>query len=263
MIHIDDFEAYCFDLDGTIYVGNQLLPGVEAVINFIRKKQKKLLFLTNAPTKTKVDCLRLLQSFGIDAELEEVMTASSLAAIYFSEICPEARVYVVGEQAIINECKHLSIMMTEKPFEATHVLVGLDRSFSYIKLNEAMNAIRNGAKLIVTNPDPVCPVPGGFIADTLSIAKSIEVASGQAIHQIIGKPSDYCVEKMKRKLLVQSRQCLIIGDRLETDILMGKHHDFPTCLVLTGASGREDIRRTNIEPDYIINNLQSLFTSME
>ncbi|WP_338751586.1 HAD-IIA family hydrolase [Bacillus sp. FJAT-52991] len=263
MIHIDDFEAYCFDLDGTIYVGKQLLPGVKETINRLKTHHKKILFITNAPTHTREDCQQLLCSLGIATELEEVITASSLSAVYFLEHSPDAFIYIVGEQAIAQEFSHYPLNVTEDPLQATHVLVGLDRAFTYDKLNLAMSAVRNGAKLVVTNPDPACPVPGGYIADTLAIAKAIEVAAGQHIDQVIGKPSAYYINKVQEKLNIPKDKCLIIGDRLETDILMGKNNDIRTCLVLTGASSQTDIERTKIKPDYMIENLGELFTDTE
>lgn len=261
MIYINDFEAYCFDLDGTIYVGNQLLPGVRETIDLLRKNEKKIMFITNAPTNTREDCKQLLCSLGVSVELEEIITASSLSAVYFLENFPDSLIYVVGEKAIAAEFSHFPLNITSNPLEATHVLVGLDRSFTYEKLNMAMNAVRNGAKLIVTNPDPACPVPGGYIADTLSIAKAIEVAAGKSIDLVIGKPSSYYINKLQEKLKIPSDQCLIIGDRLETDILMGKTNNIRTCLVLTGASSKKDIEKLGIFPDYIVENLQHLFHS--
>ncbi|WP_203363275.1 HAD-IIA family hydrolase [Bacillus sp. REN10] len=263
MIYIDDFEAYCFDLDGTIYVGKQLLPGVKEMMDTLKKHNKKILFITNAPTHTREDCQQLLCSLGIATKLEEVITASSLSAIYFLENVPDASIYIVGEQAVAQEFSHYPLNVTTDPFQATHVLVGLDRSFTYDKLNLAMMAVRNGAKLIVTNPDPACPVPGGYIADTLAIAKAIEVAAGQSIDQVIGKPSAYYINKVQEKLNTSKDKCLIVGDRLETDILMGKNNDIRTCLVLTGVSNRRDIERTKIEPDYVVENLGELFAASE
>ncbi|WP_100401680.1 HAD-IIA family hydrolase [Bacillus sp. FJAT-42315] len=259
MIHIDDFEAYCFDLDGTIYVGKQLLPGVKEMMDTLKKHNKKILFITNAPTHTREYCQQLLCSLGIATELEEVITASSLSAVYFLENAPDASIYIVGEQAITEEFSHHPLHVTEDPLQASHVLVGLDRTFTYDKLNLAMTAVRNGAKLIVTNPDPACPVPGGYIADTLAIAKAIEVAAGQSIDQVIGKPSAYYINKVQEKLNISKDKCLIIGDRLETDILMGKNNGISTCLVLTGASSRKDIERTKIEPDYVVETVADLF----
>ncbi|MFS0560516.1 HAD-IIA family hydrolase [Terribacillus sp. 179-K 1B1 HS] len=257
-LNIHDFDAYCFDLDGTIYVGNQLLPGVKNTIDLLRKHDKSILYITNGPTRTREECQQLLCGLGLPTKLEEVITASSLATSYFMDYHPDASVYIVGEAAIAKEFSPYPLRITGDPFQATHVLVGLDRAFTYDKLNTAMTAVRNGAKLIATNPDPACPVPGGFIADTFAIAKAIEVAAGHKIDDIIGKPSAYYIQKVMEHLNVPKDRCLIIGDRLDTDIVMGKNNNISTCLVLTGSSSLLDIEQMNIEPDYVIEDLYGM-----
>ena len=111
----------------------------------------------------------------------------------------------------------------------------------------------------MTNPDPICPVSGGYIPDTLAIGRAIEVASGKQADMILGKPSAFYGAKVLEKLQITSDRCLIIGDRLETDIMFGKINNFRTCLVLTGSSSKEEIKETKIYPDYIVENLQFLF----
>lgn len=259
---MESFDAFCFDLDGTIFVGNEILPGAKEMIEFVRRQHKKLLFITNSPTQTRKECQFRLEKMGITVKVEEIMTAPFISAMYFSEFFPDSLIYIVGEKAIEKEFKQFSLRVTADPMEATHILVGLDRDFTYEKLNLAMNAVRNGAKLVVTNPDPSCPVPGGYISDTLAIARSIEVASGHSIDKVIGKPSTYYGDKIYQTLKVERDRCLIIGDRLETDIKLGIINNFRTCLVLTGVAYREHIEEMKIYPDYIVENLLSLFENM-
>lgn len=258
MIDIHDFDAFCFDLDGTIYVGDELLPGAKEMIARLRKENKKILFITNSPTLTRIECQERLTGLGIAAGPEEVITATFVAAAYFMEHHPDAHVFIVGEPAIDEEFRHLGLNTTEDPLAATHVLVGMDRGFTYRKLHMAMNAVRNGAKLISTNPDSACPIPGGFMPDTMALASAIEVASGQSIDQIVGKPSAFYAEKMLEKLRLEADRCLIIGDRLDTDIRLGKVVNFRTCLVLTGSSRRDDIEKEQIFPDYVVDDLRVL-----
>ncbi|WP_231860407.1 HAD-IIA family hydrolase [Bacillus sp. OxB-1] len=258
-MNIQDFDAFCFDLDGTILLGNERLPGAKKIVDQIRGYDKKVLFITNSPTQTRDACARRLNALGIKTKAAEVLTTPFVSALYFLEHYPDARVYIVGEEAIHEEFHQLSLTITENPLEATHVLVGLDRSFTYEKLNLAVMAVRNGANIIVTNPDPSCPVPGGVMADTLSIAKAIEVASGQEITDVVGKPSLFFGERMLGQLNIERERCLIIGDRLETDILLGKINQFPTCLVLTGIARKEDIETRKIYPDFIVGDLTAFW----
>lgn len=256
---MENIDAFCFDLDGTIFIGNDLLPGAKETLDFLRRHNKKILFITNSPTQTREECQKRLHNMGVFSEIEEIITAPYISALYFFEYFPDALVYIVGEKALEEEFSLYSLRITENPEEATHLLVGLDRYFTYEKLNLAMKAVRNGAKLVVTNPDPFCPVPGGYISDTLAIARAIEVASGQSIDQIIGKPSTYYGDKILEKLKTTSERCLVIGDRLETDIMLGKLNQFCTCLVLTGVACKADVEEKKIYPDYIVRNLPSIF----
>lgn len=187
------------------------------------------------------------------------MTAPYLAATYFAQKELDVSVFVIGEEAIFEELEHFGINTTDHPLQATHVLVGLDQEFTYHDLNRAMEAVRYSKNLIITNPDPVCPVPGGFMPDTMSIAKAIEVASEQQIDQVLGKPDPIYGNKMLEILDVPPQKILVIGDRLETDIHLGVTNGFKTCLVLTGISTEEDVQRSSVTPDYIINDLLNIF----
>ncbi|WP_342536115.1 HAD-IIA family hydrolase [Sporosarcina sp. FSL K6-3508] len=263
MILPNDFDAYCFDLDGTIYLGDKLLPGVKETIHIIRKTGKKVLFITNSPTLTREEGKIRLEQMGIATELEEILTAPYLAGSYFSVFEPDATVFIIGEEAIRTELRNFSIQTTEDPMKATHVLTGMDRSFTYDDLQFAMDAVRNCRNFIITNPDPSCPVPSGFIPDTLSLAKAIEVASGQKINKVLGKPDKFYSDQMVELLGVERQKILVIGDRLDTDIQLGIAQGFATCLVLTGISKEADMENTGIRPDYVIENMKYLFRGID
>lgn len=261
MINLEHFDAICFDLDGTIYIDDTLLPGVKETIRNIRVQNKKVLFISNTSTQSREACKMRLKKVGIETSVDEIITTIYLAARYFEQNLPDATVYIVGGESLVEEFQNYSIQVTTNPFEASHVLVGLDKDFTYNKLNLAMQAVRNGAKLIVTNPDVVCPVMDGYIADTFVLAQAIETASEGKIELTIGKPSLYYSNSIVELLNVSNERCLIVGDRLETDILLGINSGMNTCLVLTGVTKREDIERTKIYPDYVIENLTQLLNS--
>lgn len=260
LVKMELFDAFCFDLDGTVYVSDTLLPHVLDTMSKLRKAKKKVLFISNSPTQSRASAVKKLRGFGIAVQEEEVLTAAYLAAKFMSEKYSTSNTFIVGEAALYEEFENFGLAETKNPFEATHVVVGLDREFTYRKLNDAMLALRSGAELIVTNPDPACPIPGGLQADTMSIAKAIEAAAETKIETIIGKPTPYFADAMMELLDVQAKRCLIIGDRLETDILLGKTVGMPTCLVLTGASTCQHVEQSVYKPDYIISNLSELLT---
>nr|WP_285844958.1 HAD-IIA family hydrolase [Oceanobacillus profundus] len=259
VIKIEDYDVYSFDLDGTIYVGDRLLPGAVETLEYIRSNGKKVRFITNSSNLSREECKERLERLGLTIQLEEVVTALYLAGLYFKEQYPAARVYVVGDDQVKTELHRQCIETIDEPAKATHVLVGHDRAFSYDRIQHAMNAIYQGAKLIVINPDPICPVPNGYIPDTMTFAKAIEVASGRAIDQIIGKPTHYYADRLLEISETDPNRILIVGDRLETDIMLGQAHGFATCLVLTGVANKQDTHKSMIKPDYVIENLSELF----
>ncbi|CAM3368233.1 MULTISPECIES: HAD-IIA family hydrolase [Brevibacillus] len=252
------FDAYFFDLDGTIFLGDRLLPDVEETLATLRKNQKKVMFLTNTTVQTREDCLLRLSKLGVDVLREEIMTAAYAAALYFQEKASTARVLIVGEPAMEREMMGFPIKLVQDPKVATHVLVGMDRTFTYEKLRQAADAVRGGAQLIVANPDPVCPVQGGAVPDTGSLARAIETASEASVSDVIGKPSPYYAQKVFQLLDVLPKRCLMVGDRLETDILLGKNSGMKTALVLTGVTTKRELEASEIVPDYILPTLGAL-----
>ncbi|AJY77680.1 HAD-IIA family hydrolase [Paenibacillus beijingensis] len=252
------FDAYCFDLDGTIFVGDTLLADVQQTISELRGRGKKILFLTNTSVQTRQDCQKRLARMKLFCSIEEILTALYVTGLYFKENVPHARLLLLGEAAMEEELRQFELQTTDDPLDATHVLVGMDRHFTYDKLKRGMTAIRGGAKLVAVNPDPVCPVPGGFIPDTWPIVKALEAAGGVRAHLVIGKPSVNMAKLALRRLGVSGGRCLMVGDRLDTDVLMGLNGGMQTALVLTGVAAKEDIVRMDITPHYVIDTLAEL-----
>lgn len=257
---IASYEAYCFDLDGTVFIGDRLLPGVEETVLELRRRGKKILFLTNSAVHTRLDCRSRLASMGLLCEEEEILTALYVSGMYFARQEPEARLYLVGEAVMHRQMELCGVAVTDRPEEATHVLIGMDRAFTYEKLRLGMNAARSGAVLVAVNPDPACPVPGGYIPDTWSIVKALETAAGLKSELVMGKPSLYYAREALRKLKLAPEQCLMVGDRLETDILMGQGSGMHTALVLTGVSTRKDMEALKIQPHYVLNGLMEILS---
>ncbi|WP_195574169.1 HAD-IIA family hydrolase [Paenibacillus sp. 1001270B_150601_E10] len=249
------YDAFCFDLDGTIYIDQMRLPGVKSFISELRARGKRLLFLTNTSVHTREDCYTRLLGLDVPCQLEEILTAGYVSGMYLAEHAPDAWVLVIGEEALKKELRSFGLTITEDPHRSTHVLVGMDRQFHYDKLHQAATAVRHGAVLLAVNPDTCCPVQGDIIPDTGSILKSIEAASEQEAAVVIGKPSRYYAAKALQLLDVNSGRCLMIGDRLETDILFGKQNGMKTALVLTGIASKEDVEVMDIVPDYIWSSL--------
>ncbi len=252
------YEAYFFDLDGTIYTGSELLPGVNEVISRLIQLGKKVMYLTNTTVYTREECRDRLQAMGLEPSIDDIMTAGYVSGMYLKEQQEDVRAFVIGERALEQELDALNIYLTDNPMEATHLVVGLDREFSYAKMTAGMNAVRNGARFIVANPDPFCPVPGGIIPDSWPIAKAIEAASTFDIQVMTGKPSTYYIDRALQLSGLDAGRCLMIGDRLETDMMMGVNSAVHTALVLTGVTGSEGLLKSAIVPHYVFSTLEDL-----
>ncbi|MEK8127575.1 HAD-IIA family hydrolase [Paenibacillus filicis] len=253
-----EWDGYFFDLDGTILLGDRLLPGAAETLAGLREKNRRVYFLSNTTTRTRMECRDRLHRLGLEARLEEMVTASYMAAIYLRETTTDPLVFVVGETAMLKELDEQDVRWTTDPLAATHVLVGMDMQFDYQKLHQAQKAVRNGAALIAANPDPYCPVEQDVIPDTWSMVKAIEAASCIDTQTVIGKPSAYYADKVLEWSGLTPDRCLMVGDRLETDILLGHNNGLQTALVLTGVASLSDAERFSVKPDYIWSSLTEL-----
>ncbi|MDF2938772.1 MAG: haloacid dehalogenase [Paenibacillaceae bacterium] len=256
------YEGYFFDLDGTIYLGDRLLPGVPESLEFLRSSGKKIMFLSNTTTRTRQECADRLRRLGLAAYEQEIITAGYASAAYLKELAPAPVVYAIGEPALLKELILAGVDCTGNPLAATHVLVGMDTRFDYHKLHQASRALRNGAQLIAANPDPNCPVENDLLPDTWPLVKAIEVAGSKAASIVIGKPSAYYAAKVLEWSGFPPESCLMVGDRLETDVRFGIVHGFGTALVLTGAASREELDQSGLHPDYVWSTLEELLSAM-
>ncbi|MNB75719.1 Arabinose operon protein AraL [compost metagenome] len=255
------YETYFFDLDGTVFIGDVLLPGVQKTLFHLRRMNKQLRFLSNTAIRTRAECLGRLRQLGLTADINEVVTAGYVSAVYFKELDGPVRVLVSGERALRFELESEGVAVTEDPLDATHVLVGMDREFTYDKLHRAMRAVRAGACLIAANPDPCCPVEGDLLPDTWSMVKAIEAAGSVQVQEVIGKPSAYYAEKVLEWSGARSERCLMIGDRLDTDIRFGASHGMHTALVLSGVTSLDDLASFPVQPDYVWKSLDELLST--
>lgn len=252
------FQAYIFDLDGTIYLGDHLLPDAEETIRHLRSHGAKVLFLSNKPIEDRNAYAKKLTKLGIETDVSEVMNSSFVSALYLSKHYPKAKVYVMGEFSLVEELTMVGLNMTTNPEETDVVLISLDRKLSYEKLHFAYHAIKAGAAVWATNPDLVCPMPDDEIIDAGATIAALEALIGRPIDGVFGKPSEIMVETVLEHLNLAPSECLMIGDRLETDIMMGKKSGMSTALVLSGVAQESDIARLGIRPDHVFSTVRGV-----
>ncbi len=253
------FKSYIFDLDGTIYLGDKLLPGAAEMIAALKQQQADILFLTNKPLELPADYAAKLTKLGIPTAPNQVLTATDSLLYYLSRHAANSKIYVIGEPLLVELLKNSGYSVSDQPEEIELVVVSFDRTFDYAKLQIAFDAVRSGARIVATNPDAYCPVPGGGLPDCAAMLAALEACTSGKAEAIVGKPSKHMTDALMNRLGVSSfADTLLVGDRLATDIRMALAAGMSGGLILTGATTRHEAEQSTHRPHYILNNLLEL-----
>lgn len=252
------YDAYIFDLDGTCYLGDDLLPTVAETIGRLRRLGKRTVFLSNNPTRTHAAYAERLTRLGLPTPPEEVINSSLVMVNFLSQRMPGARLFVVGEASLLVELAAAGFEVVDEAEGVAAVIASFDRTFNYHKLQVAFDAIRAGARFYATNADRFCPVPGGGQPDAAAMIAAIEASTGKAVEEVVGKPSRHMAEAILDLLGLQPDRCLMVGDRLETDVLMGLNAGMAGGLTLTGATDEGMLAQSHIQPTYVVQTLSQL-----
>lgn len=244
-------KCFVLDLDGVVYRGTKLVPNADKRIENLRSKGK-VLFLTNNSTLARGDYVKKLESLGITAEEEEVITSGYASALYIKENYSSPRVFMIGEEGLKNELETQGIKTGMR--RCNVVLVGLDRNLNYTKIAAAVKLIRSGADFLATNLDNTLVTEDGLLPGAGAIVSAVRTACEKE-PVVIGKPSHIMADIILRKAKAAPQEILLIGDRIETDIAMGKKAGVKTALVLTGYARQEDADKSDIKPDYVLESL--------
>lgn len=257
------FGGYVFDLDGTLYLGEALLPGAAETVAAIRDHGARVAFLTNKPLERPAAYAAKLAQLGLPADPGDVVSSTDALVRYLQARAPDARILVIGEpllSAILVEAGFAVVAMGE-PERADLVVVSWDRTFDYAKLVAAFRAVRAGARLVATNPDPFCPMPGGDLPDCAAMLAAIEASTGAHAEAIVGKPSVHMAGALLDRLALSADDTVLVGDRLLTDVRMAHEAGMASALVLTGATAIEALVDSEIVPDYVLNGVAEILPS--
>lgn len=257
-MNIPHFDGYIFDLDGTVYLGKAALPTAIETIITLRETGKRVIFLSNNPTQTRAIYAAKLTQMGLPTIDEEIVNSSFVMVRWLLHEAPGCRVFVVGEQPLKDELTAAGFRLVEHAAEIDFVIASFDRTLVYSKLQIAFDAIRAGARFVATNADRYCPVPGGGEPDAAAVIAAIEACTDTRIEVVVGKPSAIMVQTIADMLQLPMSSCIMVGDRLETDIAMGHAAGMSTALPLTGATSREMLATATIQPDYVLERLADL-----
>jgi arabinose operon protein AraL len=241
------------DIDGTVMRGDRTILGAEDTIIELRRQGYPVVFITNALESLDEQASRLI-SAGIPVTTDEIITATQVLRAYLSEHMPNATFYAISDSPLPEELS-LDFRLSEDPEEIDVVIVSCDRNFNFHKLNIGFQALRHGAKILAVNADATCPLANGEIPDAGAVLGALEGCSGRRPELVVGKPSSLIAKASLERLNISADQCLVIGDSLESDILMGQQAGIMTGLVLTGVTCREDLHNTTIQPDYVLESI--------
>jgi len=252
------FSGYILDMDGTVYLGDALLPGARRTIETLRAAGSRVVFLTNKPLETRADYAAKLTRLGVPTSPDEVVNSSWVLTRWLAEVAPGAALFVVGEPPLLAELRAAGFRLTEQPDETDFVVASFDRTFNYRKLQIAFDAIRAGARFVATNADRYCPTPEGGLPDAAAVIGAIAGCTGKPVEVVVGKPSPITVRAILDRLQLPARECIIVGDRLETDIQMGLESGMATAVVLTGVTTPDLLAVSEIRPDFVLRRLDEL-----
>jgi 4-nitrophenyl phosphatase len=239
------YSAYVFDLDGTVYLGDDLLPGARRLIDELRARGRAVRFVSNNPTKDPQQYADKLADLGIPAPVEEIVNTTVTMTRWLLDNHPDAVVFPISEAPLKRALADAGFRISEDPAEIDVVIASYDRGFTYEKLQIAFDAIwfHKRARLVGTNPDRFCPFPGGRgEPDCAAIIAAVEACTNTTCEANVGKPNPAMLHAALKGLDVELADCMMVGDRLSTDIRMGLDSGMAAALVLTGETTAEDLR---------------------
>jgi HAD superfamily hydrolase (TIGR01450 family) len=257
------YEGYVFDLDGTIYLGDELLPGAGRLIPKLRELGKRVVFLSNNATRDPEMYAEKLGRLGLETPASEIINTVVTMTEWLLRNHPDATVFPISEEPLKSSLEKAGIRMSENPEEIDIVIASYDRAFDYRKLQIAFDAIwfYGRAMLVTTNPDPYCPFPGGRgEPDAAAVVAAVEACTGTKCRTNAGKPDPIMLETALDLIGLGAKDCVLTGDRLYTDIRMAKDAGMPSAVVLTGETTAEDLADEPSEslPDYTLKRVDQL-----
>ena len=247
--------GFICDMDGVIYHGNQILNGVADFVNWMLDNDKKFVFLTNSPEKTPHELSMKLERMGLTVTPDHFYTSAMATAEFLHSQNPGCTAYVIGEAALTKALYDQRIYMND--VNPDYVVVGETRTYSFEKIEKAIELVNNGAKLIGANPDIIGPTERGIMPATGSLIAPIEIATNRKAY-FVGKPNPLMLRHALKKLGCHSEEIAFIGDRMDTDIIAGIESNIDTVLVLSGVTTRDDIDKFPYRPKYIANGVGDL-----
>ena len=242
--------AYICDMDGVIYHGNRIIPHVKEFVDFLNREKKDFLFLTNSSERSPRELAQKLGRMGLDVDEKHFYTSAQATARFISRQAPGCSAYVIGGPGIMFALHDEGITMND--IDPDYVVIGEGNTYNYENILKAVQLVNKGAKLIGTNSDLTGPAEDGIIPACRAMIAPIEMATGQTAY-FVGKPNPLMMRTGLRILGVHSEDAVMIGDRMDTDMVAGIETGLYTALVLSGVTDRADIKKFPYRPQLVLN----------
>jgi len=247
------------DLDGTIYHGDNPLPGAPEAVSRLRDRDLSLCFFSNNPLHDGEAYVDRLQSMGVDARPGEACSSAVVTREYVDSTHAGDGVFVIGSDELRSYVRRTRASLVSEPHDADVVLGSWTDEFHYRDMTDALRAIDDGTVFLGTDPDPTFPGPDGHpVPGSGAILRAITGVTEREPDRVLGKPSDIAIEAALDRLGCAPAECLVVGDRLETDILLGERAGMETALVRTGVTDETDLAASDVQPDYVIDSLADI-----
>jgi 4-nitrophenyl phosphatase len=253
---IDQIRCFLLDMDGTFNLGDQIIPGSLHFIDILREQGKDFYFLTNNSSKHRRLYAEKISRLGLPIPETKVFTSGEATALYLEKAHPNARIYLVSTRALEEEFVLHGFQLTED--DPDLVVLGFDTTITYQKFWKLCDYVRAGLPYIATHPDFNCPTETGFMPDIGAMIAFVKASTGREPDLIVGKPNRMIVDTLANKLNLSISEMAMVGDRLYTDIALGKTSGITTCLVLSGETSQGDLNKSEFQPDYVFENLGTL-----
>ncbi|MCT4688279.1 HAD-IIA family hydrolase [Vallitalea sp.] len=259
MRDLHKIKCFLLDMDGTFYLGDELIDGSMDFLKILEKQDKDFLFLTNNSSKNRKDYVEKLMRLGCNVEPNKVFTSGEATTIYLQNKKPGAKIYLLGTPLLEEEFTNAGFELVKRRNESPdYVVLGFDTTLTYEKLWIACDYIRDGVTYIATHPDYNCPLEGGkFMPDAGAMIDFIAASTGRRPH-VIGKPNADIINVICDKYGYNRQEIAMVGDRLYTDIKTGINADIVTVVVLSGETSIIDYNKSNINADFIYPSLKEI-----
>ncbi|QTQ12216.1 HAD-IIA family hydrolase [Treponema parvum] len=252
---------FILDMDGTFYLGNEIIDGSLEFIEKLKATGREFLFFTNNSSKSPEVYIKKLAGMNCHITRDQIMTSGDVTIRYLKTYFPQKTIYLVGTEPLVQSFKEAGLrLISDMP---DIVVIGFDTTLTYEKLERACTYIRNGADFFATHCDINCPTEHGFIPDVGAFNAAITLSTGGKQPRYFGKPCEETIEMILAHTHGRRHDLAFVGDRLYTDVATGVKNGVPGLLVLTGEATMEDVAKSDVKPDAIFKDLKEIASLLD